>query len=92
MATKKTHSKDATKRASLTHAAVCEGLRANHATMTAAVHGALKKAGLEGLTVRSIRFDTPAGFQGPCNPPCDPGYHCVPDSNGGDVQWVCVPD
>jgi hypothetical protein len=92
MATKKASSKAATKRPKLTHAAVNKGLRAHHAVLAGAVHRALKKAGLEGLTVRSISFDTPGDFEGPCDPPCGEGQHCVPDSNGGHVRWVCVPD
>ncbi len=76
----------------LTPAAVKKHLLANHGQITAAVQAALKGTPLEGMTVRSMVFEPPAGFQGPCDPPCQDGFHCVPDSDGGAITWKCVPD
>jgi hypothetical protein len=75
----------------LTRTAITNGLIHNHDDIVNAVHRVLNKAGLDRLKVHSIRFEA-EGVSGPCDPPCPNGQHCVPDSDGGTVSWVCVPD
>jgi hypothetical protein len=75
----------------LTRAAVSRGLKQHHAAMVEAVHGVLKKAGLHGLQVESIRFAKIDGFDDQCDPPCKEGFHCVPVSDGSS-RWECVSD
>ena len=73
-----------------TRSTIEHALRTHHAALVDAVHNVLNKAGVYGLTVHSIRFATAADF-GECDPPCRPDERCVPQSDGGDVTWVCVP-
>ena len=76
----------------LTHAAIHKGVSDHHERIAAAVHRALKTAGLDVVTLHSFRLAMPAGVNGPCDPQCDPTTQkCVLDSNGGHVTWVCVP-
>lgn len=78
--------------AKLTRSAVNNGLRQHHQAMVDAVHRVLKKAGLEGVTVHSLRFSMPSDLGQMCDPPCPPGSTCKLDSNGGHVSPVCVKD
>jgi hypothetical protein len=59
-----------------------------------AVHKVLQQAGLNGVSVHSVRFKVArTAVSGPgCDPPCPPGQVCVLDSSGGEVSWVCVPE
>jgi|ERR1700733_3710605 len=72
---------------------LAEIIRGKHQQLSDALHVQLRKGGLRGVSVHSIRFSVPhAAFSGPgCNPPCSANEQCVLDSNGGVVQWVCVP-
>jgi hypothetical protein len=74
----------------LTRTAIKKGIGENHQAMVAAVHRVLKKGGVEGLTVHSIRFDAADGFDSPCDPPCDDGFECKPVSHGSGVSFECV--
>ena len=74
----------------LTKTAITKGLGDNHEAMVAAVQGVLKGGGVEGLTVHSIRFDAPDGFDSPCDPPCPEGFECKPVSHGSGVSFECV--
>jgi hypothetical protein len=83
---------DLTPTPKLTRATMHKGIVNHHAHIVGAVHQMLKDAGLNGVTVHSMRFAAPEDFDDPCDPPCKAGQRCVLDSNGGDVHWVCVPD
>lgn len=63
----------------------------HHAAMAHAVGRVLADAGLPELAVQSIRFAMPAGFPSHCDPACTDGQRCVPESDGAEVRWVCVP-
>jgi len=74
----------------LTRTAVKKELREHHEAMVAAVHRVLKKGGVEGLTVHSIRFDAAGSFDDQCDPSCPEGFECKPVSHGSGVQFECV--
>lgn len=74
----------------LTRTAVKKGLTENHEAMVAAVHRVLKKGGMKGLTVHSIRFDIADGLDSSCDPPCGDGFECKPVSHGSGVRFECV--
>lgn len=74
----------------LTHDSAREGLIRHHDKIADAVRQALESAGLQGFALHSVRLVPPSGLGSPCNPACPQGQHCVLDSNGGEVKWVCV--
>jgi hypothetical protein len=71
---------------------LAKNIQSKHRQLSDAVHAQLRKAGLQGVSVHSIRFSVAhEAFSGPgCNPPCAANEQCVLDSNGGVVRWVCV--
>ncbi len=82
---------DHNEKSPLTRAEINRGLKKHHAAIVDAVHGVLQQNGLSGLKVDSIRFARVAAFDDQCDPPCQPGFHCAPVSDGS-VHWECVAD
>jgi hypothetical protein len=72
---------------------MAEAIHSKHQHIRDAVHNVLREAGLQGVSVHSVRFMVAQdSMSGPgCNPPCSPNEDCVIDSSGGDVRWICVP-
>jgi hypothetical protein len=64
-----------------------------HAQAKRLVNEHLASTGISGIKVHSIRFSVAetALAGGGCSPACGPDEECVLDSNGGVVQWTCVP-
>ncbi|MGA2736728.1 MAG: hypothetical protein ABSG65_04680 [Bryobacteraceae bacterium] len=76
----------------MTPDALRAALAAQHDNIAAAVHGVLRQAGLEGVTMHSVRLVTPRDFDDPCDQARNPETEkCVLDSNNGTVTHVCVP-
>ncbi len=93
MPKRKVPTRKATQISNLGRSEMATAVHNKHQHISDAVHKVLREAGLNGVSVHSIRFSVDRNLMsGPgCDPPCGPNEDCVLDSSGGQVRWVCVP-
>lgn len=93
MTKRKVQTRKATQVSNLSRSEMAKAIHSKHKHISDAVHKVLQDAGLNGVSVHSIRFSVDRNLMSDpgCNPPCGPDEECVLDSSGGQVRWVCVP-